>query len=172
MCPYTLFGECHRVVSRMLLCQCVVCRRAPTCIDCAVHLLTSAVLREIGVRLPGQLSEAVAELDSARGQASEARATTARLEADLEGLSSAYSNLEAHAFAVERRMGEHEAEAGSAGECRQCSLSTCWLEMAVTLRDAAALLPSLRCSPHIRRRRGAWWGRRQGEPGRRGKRSG
>lgn len=71
------------------------------------------------MHLAGQLSNAVAELDAARGQASEARATTARLEADLEGLSSAYSNLEAHAFALERRAGEHEAEAGSAGESRK-----------------------------------------------------
>lgn len=69
--------------------------------------------------MAGQLSDAVAEIDSARGQASEARATTARLEADLEGLSSAYSNLEAHAFALERRTGEHEAEAGEAGEFGQ-----------------------------------------------------
>ena len=39
----------------------------------------------------------------------------ARLEADLEGLSSAYSHLEAHAFALEKRA--REAELTSGGAC-------------------------------------------------------
>ena len=92
--------------------------------DPAERLLTPALLHLLLLHCAGQLSEAVAELNLAHTQASEARAAAARLEADLEGLSSAYSSLEAHAFALERGMGEHEAEAGSAGGLRRWGLLT------------------------------------------------
>ena len=64
---------------------------------------------------PGRHEEVGADLLSAQDEAAEARAAAARLEADLEGLSSAYSHLEAHAFALEKRA--REAELTSGGAC-------------------------------------------------------
>ena len=49
-------------------------------------------------------------MKSAQARADEAGATASRLEADLEGLSSAYNHLEAHAFALETRVRELEAD--------------------------------------------------------------
>jgi len=66
---------------------------------------------------PGQHEEVGAGLLSAQGEAAEARAAAARLEADLEGLSSAYSHLEAHAFALEKRAREAELSGYSGGAC-------------------------------------------------------
>ncbi|KAK9825363.1 hypothetical protein WJX81_004059 [Elliptochloris bilobata] len=69
----------------------------------------AASLREELDGLQERYRDAATELDAARSQADEARVTAARLEADLKGLSSAYNNLEAHAFALEKRVGEHGA---------------------------------------------------------------